>query len=87
MATYFNGFSKLKKGNYGIKMSANADKLIQMIKENAVNGWINLELKERKEVDKYGNTHTMVIDDWKPNAGFGQATPANAAPQSDDLPF
>lgn len=28
--------------------------------------WCNLEMMERKEPDKYGKTHWIAIDTWKP---------------------
>jgi len=30
-------------------------------------GWVNLNISERKEADKYGNTHSVVVDNWKPS--------------------
>jgi hypothetical protein len=66
--TYFNGFNKVKKGQYSIKISGNTDKLIEEInKHRNSKGYINLELKERKEPDQYGNTHFIVLDTWEPN--------------------
>lgn len=29
-------------------------------------GWCNLIISEMKEADKWGNTHTVYVDDWKP---------------------
>jgi len=29
-------------------------------------GWINLTCAKRKEVGKYGETHSIYVNDWKP---------------------
>jgi hypothetical protein len=29
-------------------------------------GYVNLIVARRKESDKYGNTHTVYVNDWKP---------------------
>ena len=56
--------------------------------------YARLELKERKSVDQYGNTHSLSVDTWKPDGshkpkgnngddGFGGSSSAN----NKDLPF
>jgi len=35
-------------------------------------GWCNLIVAKRREMDKYGNTHTVYINDWTPQSGRGQ---------------
>jgi hypothetical protein len=82
---YFKGFGKIKKSNYGIKIQGSAEKLIAAINEcKNEKGYINLELKERREADQYGNTHYIEVDTWQPGAA------AQAQPQEegeDSLPF
>ena len=41
---------------------------VQKLSENLnEKGFVNLKIQERREADKYGNTHSVLIDDWKPN--------------------
>lgn len=67
------------------------------------NGWLNLDIQERKEVSDKGATHYAKLDNWKPDGAKGQtrsqtkAAPtqkAKAAPaptsypaDDDDIPF
>jgi hypothetical protein len=48
-------------------------------------GWLNLTVKERREVGKYGDTHMVTLDTWD---GAGGSTPVAppAIPES-DIPF
>jgi len=56
---------KAKESQYGIKLSFKADELIEQIQENTnEKGYINLELKKRKDADKYGNTHYVEVDTY-----------------------
>jgi len=56
---------KAKESQYGIKLSFKADELIKQIQENTnEKGYINLELKKRKDADKYGNTHYAEVDTY-----------------------
>jgi hypothetical protein len=92
---YFNGFNKAKETQYSIKISGNVDKLIaELEKHKNEKGYINLELKKRKEPDQYGNTHYVVLDTWEP--AKASTAPAKSAPQvantstdisDDNLPF
>lgn len=31
-------------------------------------GYVNLVIRERKEVGQYGDTHSVYLDDWKPRS-------------------
>jgi len=56
---------KAKESQYGIKLSFKADELIKQIQENTnEKGYINLELKKRKDADKHGNTHYVEVDTY-----------------------
>ena len=60
-----------KKGQYGIRISVCINDIAEYAKENiekSANGkkYINLDINERKEVDKFGNTHSVKINTWKP---------------------
>ena len=65
MATYFNSL-KSKKSNFWIKLSGRITDVIAELEQHQKNGWINIELKERKEPGKYGETHLFTIDDYEP---------------------
>jgi hypothetical protein len=84
---YFKGFGKIKKSNYGIKIQGSAEKLIAAINEcKNEKGYVNLELKERREADQYGNTHYIEVDTWQPSASANtQEQPTSNS--SDSLPF
>jgi hypothetical protein len=59
---------KGKASKYGIKLSIN---LTDLPREhmNEFNGkmYINIEVTEMREPDKYGKTHTVTVDTWKPD--------------------
>lgn len=56
-----------KKSKYSIKLSGKADKVIEEIKKHTnEKGYFNFELCERKEPGKYGETHYVKVDEWKP---------------------
>lgn len=42
--------------------------------------YLPIIINTNKEPDQYGNTHSMVLDTWKPESG-------SANKKSDDLPF
>lgn len=61
-------------------------------------GYVNLVIGPKREPDKWGKTHTVWVDDWKPTeksdsgSGFGedpmpQTTTPLTPPVEDDLPF
>jgi hypothetical protein len=82
MPVYINGLF-LKKTKFGIKMQGKADDVIEQILENKKeNGYFKFEIKERKEPDKNGNTHYVVLDTFEPTA-----KPAGKEDTTTDLPF
>ena len=62
-------------------------------------GYINLCVGSRREVSKYGETHSVWINDWTPKdarseehqeqarQNFQPNDPIELAPRNDDLPF
>ena len=57
---------------------------------NEFNGkkYINLELKEMRQPDKFGKTHTVTVDTWKPEAKLEQSNePMPESIGTNDLPF
>ena len=62
----------LKTGTFGdfFALSGNAEKLVAFIEANKTDsGFINLTMSGRKEVGKYGETHSVFLNDWKPTPG------------------
>jgi hypothetical protein len=85
-----------------LKLNFPVDELIKLINTHARNGWISLAVSPRKEVGQKGQTHSVWIDTWQPQAtpaqpeqaasGFSAmrqaaAEPASARKQDDDVPF
>jgi hypothetical protein len=59
-----------------IKLSFQTEALKAFLAENTnEKGYINFTISERKEVGQYGDTHSVVLDDWKPS-DRGEASPA-----------
>jgi hypothetical protein len=89
---YLNGIY-CKKKTYGIGISGKASDIIAEIQKHTNSkGYVRLELKERKEPDKNGNTHYLIVDTYEPQAQQQrpqerqtQSTYSN--PEDIDLPF
>lgn len=70
---YFNGFSA-KRSKYGIKISGKVEKIIEELQKHVNSkGYINLDITERREADKYGNTHSVKVDTWEPKTASNEA--------------
>jgi len=53
---------------------------------------IKLKIGRRREAGKYGETHTVEVDTWKPDPGrasapAGQQGGSASEPPNDDIPF
>lgn len=67
MATYINSV-RLKASQYGIKFSGKTEDVIRQLQEiTNEKGYFNLEIKQRKEPSQYGETHYIVVDEFKPH--------------------
>ena len=79
-----------------MKLSLTAED-VEKIQANLSNGWININVKERREPSAGGMTHYLEVDTWKPSGGQGggeeaaapapKAAPAQEDLQPEDLPF
>lgn len=82
-----------------LKLSFKVEELAAFVRENKnERGYINLIVAERREPGRYGDTHTVYLDEWKPktegrpSSGGGarrwqRPNPAPApAPESEDEP-
>lgn len=90
-------------GNTILKLGINVEKFVAFLKQHQnEKGFVNLGISERKSVGQYGDTHSVWLDTWKPEAqAQNQARPAAKAaakpvakpvagdepPESDDVPF
>lgn len=61
-----------------LKLGIRVDDLVKNANEK---GYVNILVGEMREADKYGNTHTVWIDDWKPD------TKKEDVPSEESLPF
>ena len=90
MANYINKVT-LKEGKFSIKFSGKTDEVIaQLLAITNDKGYFNLEIGKKKEVGKYGDTHYLKVDDWKPkeDAMKDKANPMNNHfPSVEDFPF
>jgi len=66
MKTYINGISvKEINGQYGsfFNISVNMEKLNEYANDK---GYVNMVVSKRKEVSQYGETHSVVLNEWRP---------------------
>ena len=83
MANYINKVT-LKESKFGIKFSGKTEDFIEQIKSiTNEKGYFNLEIQKRKEQGKYGETHYIKIDEWKPQ---GEPLPTFAQRNEQNIP-
>jgi hypothetical protein len=83
---FVNGiFVKSTATAYGdiLKLSIKTDDLVEFFKQHQNNGWVNIDLLKKREVDEKGRTHTAVLNTWNANKGVD----TNSQSSSSDLPF
>lgn len=52
-----------------LKLGFQSEALIEFVKANTNQaGYVNIDIVPRKEADQYGNTHSCVLNNWKPDA-------------------
>jgi len=84
-----------QSGKSILKLGINVEKFKAFLDEHKnEKGYVNLGISDRKEVSQYGETHTVWLDTWKPDANQPPrqprqpaVTPAPKTPQDDDVPF
>jgi hypothetical protein len=89
---YLNGLIiKAKLNQFGeeeLKVSVKVEDLVKELNQHQERGWVNLEIRKKKQPSEKGVSHYTVLDTWKPN---GQApVSTNDAPfqtEDNDLPF
>lgn len=67
--TYIKGVQLKEAGKYNtIRFSGKTDEFIEQLKSiTNEKGYFNLDINKRRDVGKYGETHSMTVNDWKPN--------------------
>lgn len=88
--TYLKASAKARDTQFGevIKLGVNVEELIKFAKAHANDrGWLNLDIVRRKETGPYGDTHSVVLDDYM--KGSGQIAPSTHSGPVDgsDIPF
>jgi len=72
---------KTREGRFGeeFRIGFNVAKMREFIDlhENAT-GYVNLQMTKRRDVGKFGETHTVTLDTWSP-------TPRTEPPSADDV--
>ena len=90
MKRYINGiFAKAVKTQYGelINLTLKQDALNEMLKNLDAKQTVRITIAERREADKYGNTHTVFFNDYVPEAKPASSESAKSEPEEDELPF
>jgi hypothetical protein len=82
---YLNGLIiKGRENQFGeeeLKVSVKVEDLVKELQQHKdERGWVNLEIRKKKQPSDKGVSHYTVLDTWKPS---GQAP---AMPQSNDFP-
>ena len=80
------GNSRNQEGKFGeIQKISFSRKDLQLMMDNLnEKGYINLNRIAKKEPDQWGNTHYMVIDEWKPS-GQQYSIPAERKTAADNI--
>lgn len=67
-----------------LKVNVPVADFIKLIEEHQSNGWISFGISPRQSVGSKGQTHTMWVDKWKPDASRrAQAQAAKPTPVAD----
>lgn len=91
MPQYINSI-KVKQGKFGLKVSGKVEDIIAELKANQNDkGYINLDFNPRKQPGKYGESHNVTVDEWKPTPNVhnanSQAEEFDDFMKQDGLPF
>jgi hypothetical protein len=65
-----------------IKVGFKKSDLELMMSKLNENGYVNLDVTKRLSEGKYGETHSIVIDEWKPKASQATAATKSNIPSS-----
>lgn len=89
MEKIYCGSAKTITTQYGniYKISFNKDDIKKLQENLSEKGWVNLNMIERKEVGKYGETHSISVDTWQPKEQKKSDKVKNEPVDDSDLPF
>ena len=83
---YLNGiFIKEVENKFGkqIRVSINVNQFVEELRKHVnLKGYVNIDINQRKEADKFGNTHYAKLNIYEPKS----EQPKEEKPKS-DLPF
>ncbi len=88
--TYLKCSAKARDTQYGriIKLGIKVDDFIEFARKHVnERGYVNLDIVERKEQGQYGDTHSVVLDDYVKGSGKIAPSPAGGPVSGDDVPF
>jgi hypothetical protein len=86
----FLGSFKEKSGKWGTfwNLSFNKDELLKMANYLNDRGYVNLKVTKRKEMGKFGETHSCYIDNYVPKRDSAPSkSPTNVSVNFEDIPF
>ena len=72
--TYAPGQAKERQTPFGpvVRWGVKVDDLVAFVKQHVNDrGYINLEIIPRKEQGRFGETHSVILDDFQPQTGAG----------------
>lgn len=77
------GGAKEMSGSFGSfhKISFSNNDLNVLMQNLNAKGYVNLAMNKRREPSQYGQTHSLVIDTWQPDAQQVQQFQTNQNPQ------
>ena len=90
MSNEKNYVGKAKEGKFGIlNASFKLEDLQKIVNEK---GYVNVSISQMKQPDKYGYTHTIYANDYKPSSAVSQSAPpfnngSSAVAEDESLPF
>jgi hypothetical protein len=95
---YMRGNAKEKQfasGDPLINFSFNINKFLSQHEGGVADladedGWVQCVMAPKRETDQYGNTHSMWLNEWKPDPDWTPSAgrPSPSAPEDDDsAPF
>lgn len=68
-----------------LRLGFHAESLIAFVRANANQaGYVNLDVVPRKATDEWGNTHSIVLNTWKPGDTPRPATTRKPTPNEPD---
>mgnify|MGYP003652977729 CR=1 FL=1 len=67
-----------------MNVSVNLEKLQEFVNEK---GYVNMVVSPRKEVGQYGETHSVTLNDWKPDGQQAKPQAQKSDISVSDIPF